>query len=76
MNTLTATRWNVYVPRLVDPTVARHVANVTNPGHGCHRPLRCPGPDRRSDVGSAARSRVVSMRTLGPIVGDSEIFLM
>jgi hypothetical protein len=40
---LTATRWNVYVPTRGDPTVARHVANLTTPVTVATTPF-VPGP--------------------------------
>ena len=43
VNTLTATRWNVYVPRLVDPDRRLARGQPDHPGHGCHRPVRARG---------------------------------
>jgi hypothetical protein len=43
VNNLTATRWNVYVPKHLSPTVAWHVANLTTPVAVATAPF-VPGP--------------------------------
>ena len=71
--TLTATRWNVYGPAGESTSVPVQVENLANPLTTTGGAL--PLSDQPS-VPTATLRRLVSIRTLGPMVGDSDIFLM
>ena len=71
--TLTATRWNVYGPAGESTSVPAPGREPGQPAH--HHRGALPLSDQPS-VPTAALRRLVSIRTLGPMVGDSEIFLM